>query len=313
MLIDGLLKSVPTRNESDRAALTVHGSMLEHGFVCVGRDVSGMLGVAVAADGSASLQVVPTDWNNTPDTYSFGYVHPLRGGEETFTVKILSIGATLAVHAASSLASSDLLTIILEVGSQPDNNSPEGWREKMAIGIAMKLLDRNNSTAKFGKSLAQQVDAPPQSSASATGSKRPAPAGEPPNHHDGERPGGWAPPGRFPFPDPGRGGLFPAGGDPFSPFPATGEPPIHWTPDGGLLGPRHPAWGQPVPFGGRGGIGGGGMLPRFDPIGPGHHGLGEPNPDHLRIPGFEPGHFPAFQGGATGKGGGRGGNDPFIL
>ncbi|CAE7648682.1 unnamed protein product, partial [Symbiodinium necroappetens] len=57
--------------------------------------------------------------------------------------------------------------------------------------------------------------------------------------------------------------------DPFRPG-FLGDRPIWWMPEGGLLGPRHPAWGQVAP--GRSG----GMMPRFDVIGP-----GEPDPDHF--------------------------------
>eukprot|EP00913_Durusdinium_trenchii_P010684 g10024.t1 len=63
-------------------------------------------------------------------------------------------------------------------------------------------------------------------------------------------------------------------GDPFRPDFFPDDRRMWWLPDGGLLGPRHPAWGQVMP--GRSG----GMMPRFDPIGP-----GEPDPDHLPLPG----------------------------
>lgn len=63
---------------------------------------------------------------------------------------------------------------------------------------------------------------------------------------------------------------------------------------------RHPPWGQLGP----GGIGGrplGGLVPRFDPIGPFTGGPAEPNRDHLTMPGFTPGNFQAFHVGPTGR------------
>eukprot|EP00435_Cladocopium_sp_Y103_P069987 s320_g34.t1 len=72
-------------------------------------------------------------------------------------------------------------------------------------------------------------------------------------------------------------------GDPFRPDFLRDPRPDFWIPNG-LLGPRHPAWGQVLP--GRSG----GMMPRFDPIGP---GAGVPDPDHMPVPG-RGGGLPTF-------------------
>jgi len=145
----------------------------------------------------------------------------------------------------------------------------------VASSIVLRLLARQHSTTRLVKVLDPNDSNPNTSDKS--GTKRPPPQEERP------RPGMPDDPDRpfFPMRDPFNPGFFPSS-------------PVNWTPYGGLLGPRHPAWGQGVPFGG-------GMMPRFSPIGP---GTGEPDNDHLRIPGTGnfPGNFPAFQGGATGGG-----------
>jgi len=237
-----------------------------------------------------SLRLLPEGWDAATDSYSFGYVHPLRGAVETFTVKVLAIGSgNLVVHAASSVPDKGLLTVNLAVDKTCTDSDiksvmarAKDWKEKIATHIAVKLLALHDSTSRLGKML----DTTESNGAEKTGgTKRPAPpdrAIPDDDRLDGRLPRGDPPHGFFPF-TPQRG------------------PPLFWHPDGGgLLGPRHPAWNQVIP-GHRGGAGNsGGMMPRFDPIVPGF-GVGEPDPDHLRIPGLTPDHFPAFQGGATGR------------
>jgi len=282
MLYDAILRAVPIlHGDLDRAALAAHAAMLEHGFICVGATEPGAdtrAEVMAAEGGSATIQILPPGWNASPDSYSFGYVHPLRGPAENFTLKALSIGGNLAVHAASSLPASELLSVTLVMG---EDRSME-WREKTAASIAMRLLGRHDSTACLGKALAGPKAEAPGSTGG--GTKRSAP-----------------PEGEHPRPNPlgGVGPDQPFVIDPTRPEgPGFRQPPLFWTPDSGmLLGPRHPAWSGPsMPS-----RGGGGMMPRFDPIGP---GMGEPDPDHLRVPGMPgfPGGFPGFQGGATGGG-----------
>lgn len=301
MLLQALLRAVPVRGELDRAALAAHAAMLGHGFVCVGStepagEEAAIPDVFAAEDGSVSLRVVPPGWNAALDSFSFCYVHPLRGPAETFTMKALGVGDSLAVHAASSLPGADLLTVALKV----DQGAAEGdqaavaaraqdWEEKTTVGIAVRLLARHNSTSRLAKALDASEPAVANNDRTAAGGmKRPAPEDERPR------------PDRQMLPVPDRPAFPPfSGPDPFS-FPHGGfddSRPLLWTPDGNLLGPRHPAWGQGVPVGPRGGFGGnGGWLPRFDPILP---GTGEPDPDHLRVPGMHR-DFPGFQGGATG-------------
>lgn len=256
--------------------------MLEHGFICIGTNEPNGTASPVletgSDGGSVSIQIVPPGWNAVPDSYGFVYIHPLRGNDETFTVKSLAIGSSLAVHAASSSAGADLLTLTVPVDKvqegvmENDHASvitrAREWQEKATVGIAMRLLARQNSTARFGKALEAQSDDAEKAN-KASGTKRRAPEESPPHQPGNENERDIFRP-TFP------GGPF--RGDPFSPgFP--GVRPVIWTPDGDLLGPRHPAWGQVVP--GRGG----GMMPRFDPILPGG---GEPDPDHLPVPGLYP-------------------------
>mmetsp|Transcript_54593 Transcript_54593/g.119502 ORF Transcript_54593/g.119502 Transcript_54593/m.119502 type:complete len:312 (+) Transcript_54593:179-1114(+) len=311
MMLQALLGVVPVRGEMDRAALAAHGAMLEHGFVCTGASepTVGAAPLLVAgADGSVVAQVVPPGWNAVPDSYTFGYVHPLRGATEAFTMKALAIGESLAVHAASNVASAELLTVTLKVDRAAADGDPASvaarareWQEKTTTTVALRLLGRHNSTARLGRAL--EGESVPPVKAGSAGAKRPAPAGDDRTRNtDEDDP-------RF---RPGPGHM-----DPFNPgFFGEGRP-LLWTPDGGLLGPRHPAWGQVVPPGRGSPIfpgGGGGLMPRFDPIGP---GLGDPDPDHLPVPGV-PG-FPGGLGGGgfPGSGRGRGGRmDPdnmFIM
>lgn len=293
-----LLGTAPVRGETDRAALAVHSTMLEHGFVCVGvsePNASAEPVLALSQDGDVTMQVLPAGWNASADSYTFGYIHPCRQSTDTFTVKALSIGSTLAVHAASSSAGSDLLNVTLNVDQNSTDNDPASvvarandWQDKIAAGVALRLLGRQNSTALIGKSL----QAEPEARDVAGGMKRSAPGDPRPVRPDFEDDFDRE---RRPVP-----GISPIRGDPFSPGFLGGDRPLLWTPDGGLLGPRHPAWGQVVP-----GRMGGGMMPRFDPIGP---GMGDPNPDHAPVPGIPgmpgggfPGGLPTFHGSGRGR------------
>lgn len=307
-------------DDCDRAALAAHCALLEHGFMCVGAD--GQARMDAGPSGSVMLQVVPPGWKRTDGSYSFAYVHPLRQEPEIFTMKAVVVGTTLMVHAASSLSEAELLTasLVVDRAASGDTSSAEfaarakDWQAKVSASIAMRLLSKSNSSLRFGQALEQTV--PGSSSqvegeaAGASGTKRSAPEGDRPQPR-------WGQPGledpRF------RPGLGDGRDDPFAPDFGGGRRPDLWTPDGNLLGPRHPAWGQMVP-----GRGGGGMMPRFDPVGPGPFG-GEPDFDHFVPPGMpgmgmpgglgghNPATFPAFQGGATGRGGRRGPDGMFIL
>ncbi|CAE7021828.1 unnamed protein product [Symbiodinium natans] len=208
------------------------------------------------------------------------------------TVKAVGIGSSLAVHAASSAPSSDLLEAKLSVSQDVIDNDPasvavraKAWQEKVAVGVAQRLLSRHNSTARLGAALEASSD-------KVGGTKRPAPE-EPrsttPEHQDRR---------------PSQGNPHPPLlQDPFRPG-FLGDRPIWWMPEGGLLGPRHPAWGQVAP--GRSG----GMMPRFDPIGP-----GDPDPDHF-VPGGLPGNpggLPTFHGGRPGRGSGMDPDGIFFM
>lgn len=273
MLLNRFLAAVPVRGELDRCALAVHTTFLEHGFICVGcadGESAPSPVLAAGASGNLLLQVLPSGWNAMPDSYSFCYVHPLRGQLETFTVKAIAIANSLAVHGSSSLPGAELLTATLAV--EKASEDPEAiakrlqdWQEKVASLVALRLLSQQNSTARF----ARQLEASEKATAASSGTKRPAPEVERPPAPDFDMDERTRPfPGIIPGIAPFR--------DPFSPDFFGDDRPFF--PHGGLLGPRHPAWGQVRPGGN-----GGGMMPRFDPIGP---GTGEPDPDHLRVPGL---------------------------
>ncbi|CAE7034382.1 unnamed protein product [Symbiodinium sp. CCMP2456] len=100
-------------------------------------------------------------------------MHPFRQNEDSFTVKAVGIGSSLAVHAASSAPNADLLETKLSVSQDAVDNDPvsvaaraKAWQEKVAVGVAQRLLSRHNSTARLGTAL----EAAP--SEKATASKR---------------------------------------------------------------------------------------------------------------------------------------------
>jgi len=301
MLFQALVRSASAQSELDLAALAAHAAMLEHGFLCTGATERGapqyssessptnasavplLPPLVVGADGAVSLQILPAGWKSaTGERYSFAYNHPLKGPAEDFSMKCIAIGSSLAVHAASSVPGTDLLTVTLDASQSltadaaPSARATE-WQDKTAASIARKLLARHDSILVTGTQKSLQV-----SNTAASDRERPAASVEyPPPRHPSHNDGSDMP-WRSPF-----GPVFPGQ-----------EPSPVWMPQGGgsLLGPRHPAWGGGLP--GRFG-GGAGMMPRFDPVGP---GLGEPDPDHMPVfPGFQPG----FQGGASGRGPGR--------
>lgn len=201
-------------------------------------------------------------------------------------MKCIPVGGALVVHAASSLPGSDLLTVTLDASqssTQPDGSAgaqAKEWQDKAAASIARKLLARCDASPMKGAHKSLSV------SSNAAGARdRPA-ANVDVRPRRPSREDGCDIPSRSPF-SPGHPDL---------------DPLRLWTPHSGgsLLGPRHLAWGGGLP--GRFG-GGAGMMPRFDPVGPGH---GDPDPDHMPVfPGFHPDFQPGFQGGASGRGGGR--------
>lgn len=75
----------------------------------------------------------------------FGYLHPLRGSEESFTVKALAMGSSLAVHAESSVPGGDLLSVTLAVDQENLDGEPQvvaarakAWQERIASGISQR-------------------------------------------------------------------------------------------------------------------------------------------------------------------------------
>lgn len=306
MLLQALLDVAPARGEVDRAALVVHSVMLDHGFICVGTrepEPGTRPTIVAGADGALAAQLLPPDWNAAQDSFSFGYIHPLQAAEETYTLKALFIGGLFAVHAASSKGGSEVLSVNLDVAADASFEGDEAvpafaaraqaWQEKVAANIVLRLLNRTNSTSRFARALAQ--DEGQGTKRRATEASAPQPPRAP------ARPEIERPPPEFRPPPDFQPEVFP----PRHPdFPGISEPRFFWTPSGGgsLLGPRHPAWGQVFPPRRGDGVPSG-LLPRFDPIGP---GMGEPDPDHLRVPGNDPfGQFPpaGFPGGRPGGSG----------
>lgn len=264
-MLRALLAAAPPASELERAALAVHSTMLEHGFVCVGvaEPVAPAPVVEASSDGAASLQILPAGWKAAPDVYCFAYVHPLRGSEESFTLKALAVGPNLEVVAASSSAGAQLERVAIPVPREAPADQEgamaraKDWQEKVAESVALKLLNRHNSTKRLGQAAVQE----------------PGPVARP--EAGGERPSAPQAPGAPPVPL--SGPPPPRRPDPVDPF---AGPPI-WTPDyGGLIGPRHPAWRQFVP--GRGPGGGMGIFPS---MGPDDLGGGDMLPGGLGRPG----------------------------
>lgn len=292
--MERLLGVVPIRGEVDRVMLAIHTTMLEHGFICTGCGEVGdspSPALATNGEGQVVLVLVPNRWNASSDTYSFAYIHPLRGAGETFIVKGVSIGGSLAVHAASSSPGADLLTLTVNISKDAADNDPASvavrakeWQEK-AAGVAVRLLGRDSSTARLGRALEAQAES------SGVGAKRPATEdrrSKPVPENNDDRPERWRPaPG-----EPWR--------DPFNPLFVEEDRRdlVGWLPGGGgeFVGPRHPFFRQVIVPGGR--PEGGGMMPRFDPVGPGG---GDPDPDHFQPGGFGPDGVPFRSGGRGGR------------
>lgn len=298
MLYEALSKAVQSRGPLDYAALAMHCSMLEYGFVCIGLTEStpGACSPTLIgdADNGFSLQILPPGWNALPDTFSFGYAHPLRPGE-TFTIKAVTLAGTFTVHAASSVDGASLHSATLNVdkGAEVSAEMVREWQDKIKLNVANKLLRDGGEAAKaFSRILAKEEDAKEPKSGQ-TSVKRPAPEDEEERRRR-DVPG-------IDVPRPLWDDRFPGGFDPFTPQ-WPGQTPFR--PDGGLLGPRHPAFQ---------GIGpqlirpGQGMHPRFDPVGPA--GM-EPDNDHFHPPGM-----PGMPGRRGGPGGppGFGGPPDYIM
>lgn len=306
MLYDALSKVVQLRNSLDHAALAMHCCMLEHGFICTGLTETepGASSPTISTDPSIgfSLQILPPSWNASPDTFSFGYAHPLRPGE-TFTVKAVTLAGMFTVHAASSVDGASLHSATLTVDKNAETSAEmvEEWHGKIKLNVASKLLLDGGEAAKaFARVLSQEEEAK-EAKPGQTATKRPAPEDDEEERRRRDVHG-------IHVPRPLWDDRFPGGFDPFSP--PMPDHPDHRTPfrpDGGLLGPRHPAFQ---------GIGpqlirpGQGMHPRVDPVGPG--GM-EPDNDIFQPPG--PAGLPGMPGRRGGPGGppGFGGPPDYIM
>lgn len=299
MLYEALKSIVQVRGPLDHAALAMHCSMLEHGFVCIGLTESapGACSPTLTADpdNGFSLQIIPPGWNASSDTFSFGYSHPMRSGE-TFTIKAVALGSNLTVHAASSVDGASLhnATLTFDKNTEVSEEMVREWQNKISVNVAKKLLLDGGEAAKaFARVLANEGEVQ-ESKSGQTATKRPAPERDEEERRRRDAQG-------IDIPRPMWDDRLPGGFDPFTPH-WPGQTPFR--PDGGLLGPRHPAFQ---------GIGpqlirpGQGMHPRIDPIGPG--GM-DPNPDH-----FQPRGVPGMPGRRGGPGGppGFGGPPDYIM
>ena len=154
--------------EWDRAALAVHGTFLEHGFVSVelrgtwplepGTKAYEPPVVSASADGSVSLQVLPAGWNDKLDSYTFGYTHPLFDTDVGFVVYALPVCGALNIRATSSMPKAEAFSAKLHVDPSIeavdlDSVLKRGrdWSDKVADEICNAMLDQIHRSPRHKK------------------------------------------------------------------------------------------------------------------------------------------------------------------
>jgi len=283
-------------SKHDALFLLLHAMMESSGFKLVGLGES---------DNLIENKQIPPEWNLSQDSWAFRYRH--FKSSMTFLLKALRLGSQLLVHALS-VEQSQILT--LELGVQEYVSDDLNLDPRQRYSNVDKLMDLflKNIIKKLIPELSDLRQQQQSSTPAAVPSQHPTPAV--PSHHPGPVYPGPQPhvPG---YPDdplrigpprqPYRGPPFGIGGDDlmggpgggFGFIPGSGGP---FGGGGSLVGPHHPGFGLPNPYGpspGRGGGGGGFGFPfppppgaRFDPYGP--PGVRPvPDFDHLPPPGSD--------------------------
>lgn len=242
------------RDAHDVLAFAVHGVFVQAGFVCVSVSDS-----EVKGEGGGGI--CPQHWNAELETYCFQYKHPRSSSN--LILKMVRLEDMLLVHGLT-LADQALRSAELYVYDYVR-------RDFKRDDFSSLLMHEDRLKALLHRQLIDKI-LPPEV-------EKPSPVEDQRDYRDPLRV-----PSRGPFVEPPRGPSWnpdptmpfgPRGGDFGSDIgPGFGMP---GSLPGNLMGPGH--------FGARGP----GLVarPRFDPFGP-PGAPGEPEPDHLRMPGPQP-------------------------
>ncbi|KAJ3413959.1 hypothetical protein HDV05_007248 [Chytridiales sp. JEL 0842] len=145
---------------SDVLLLLFHGTMTRLGFQFrgLGESDSSSSVSAVQQEGGDPFQPLPTEWNQTPDSYAFRYTHPQS--TFTFLLKALKIASKLLIHGLA-IQDGKLYSLELSLPAfisetfkfpipasallQPqEQNLGEGWIERHSLGklfVNLKALE----------------------------------------------------------------------------------------------------------------------------------------------------------------------------
>eukprot|EP00922_Rhytidocystis_sp_ex-Travisia-forbesii_P049609 GHVS01073822.1.p1 GENE.GHVS01073822.1~~GHVS01073822.1.p1 ORF type:complete len:304 (-),score=33.66 GHVS01073822.1:124-1035(-) len=277
---------------ADVLALVVHAVMLDMGFRLQfgGNTEDGLYGRMTT--GEVAIPVLPADWTSLA---SFHYIHPLWTliEEPPTTRLVLSFDRKMPERLLVSLSTSDDAPITFTMPTSPYIDftlplnptnvlpNPSLFLQFFSSSLLPHLLPLLSTGSSSLKNNLPPVIAMPSSpfpapfSTSAPRDLRPT--SEASSLFDDTHP---------PIPPPSA--------DPYGlgrPHPLGGLPPFR--PDGSLIGPNHPSFGNPFPTVGPagGGLPGIGGAPRFDPLGPLGGGTGEPDPDQAPLLGKLPDHM----------------------
>lgn len=267
------IKARPTlRDAHDCVVFALHSDMIASHFRCIG--------LTEDPDEKADLPLCPPGWNTSKDVYCFKYIHP-DDNDDMIVIKFVRMDKMLMVH-ASSRKNNQIHTLTLNANDYV--NTPTNLSKHDTI-----LKDTSRLSALFTHNIKSKLT--PEKKIEKTPNQTSDPL-----RIDRKR---YQPPDSLIDPDDGfqQGFPFPmAGGDfdrDLNPFPGIGVGPLgggmgRGGVGGNLFGPdRFPQGLGPRPGPRRP------FQPGYDPMGPFAGPGGEPDPDHMRVPGRR-GGFPPF-------------------
>eukprot|EP00922_Rhytidocystis_sp_ex-Travisia-forbesii_P043340 GHVS01064663.1.p1 GENE.GHVS01064663.1~~GHVS01064663.1.p1 ORF type:complete len:304 (+),score=27.77 GHVS01064663.1:94-1005(+) len=276
---------------TDVLVLVVHAVMLDMGFRLAEDDNAKDSRYGRMTTGGIGIQVLPADWTSLD---SFEYTHPLwQLIEEPSTTRLtLNFDRKSPDHLVVELCSCPDAPISFTMPTSPYINftqplspttvlsNPSHFLQFFSSSLLphlLPLLSTGSSTLKTNMAPVIAMPSSPFPTPYGTSTPSRPPASEASFLFDDTRPP-IPPPSADPY---GLVGHHPLGGLPV------------FRPDGSLIGPNHPSFGNPFPTlgpsGGR--LPGLGGAPRFDPLGPLGGGSGEPDPDHAPLLGRPPDHM----------------------
>lgn len=284
-----LAAGVPScRDGHDVVAFALHAAMVAQGFRCEGTtDAASTPADAVSTPKAYAMNSVPEAWNSSSDTYTFRYTLP-NLSDKSVVVKMVRMENALMVHALLS-PSGKLHSLDIRVDDytqEPSSSSPPAVRDLAGLvavfdeRIRSHLLPRPDLSKQREQRQREEEHRRERNERGREGDFR----GHDPLRVDPSRPVPWVP---TYHPSPlAIGGPRGYGDHDLRPFgPGSVAPGLGRGGGGGnLMGPGN--FPFPAGRGGRPGARPGAGQPRFDPFGPGRGGgIGEPDPDDLRMPG----------------------------